>query len=165
MSTTIGGKPGKEVATTGSGHVSPGPPATSMLPPTPAGPVPAVFAYVAESSSATQTSEKLTVGGKPVLVVGSAMDVQRPGNQPAAPPGTGDVVTHAVCGKAATTSGSSRVTAGGKGICATGDSTVLNVPSPCGKVAQSNGKLIAAVDYNASGADYAFDGCGRRDGG
>jgi RHS repeat-associated protein len=155
MGTTLGGKPGKEIATTGSGHVSPGPPATSMLPPTPAGPVPAVFVYVAESSSATQTSDKLTVGGKPVLVEGSAMDIQKPGNQPAAPPGTGDVVTHAVCGKAATTSGSSRVTAGGKGICATGDSTVLNVPSPCGKVAQSNGKLVSAVDYNASGADYA----------
>ena len=152
MGTTIGGK---DVATTGSGHVSPGPPATSMLPPTPAGPVPAVFPYVASSSSATGTSAKLTVGGKPVLVEGSAMDVDRPGNQPAAPPGTGDVLTHAVCGKAVTTSGSSRVKAGGKGICATGDSTVLNVPSPCGKVAQSNGKLVAAVDYNASGADYA----------
>ncbi len=152
MGTTIGGK---DVATTGSGHVSPGPPATSMLPPTPAGPVPAPFVYVAASSSATGTSDKLTVGGKPVLVEGSAMDVKAPGNQPAAPPGTGDVVTHAVNGKAVTTSGSSTVTAGGKGICVTGDSTVLNVPSPCGKVAQSNGKLISAGDYNASGADYA----------
>jgi RHS repeat-associated protein len=152
MGTTIGGK---DVATTGSGHVSPGPPATSLLPPTPAGPVPAVFPYVASSSSATQTSDKLTVGGKPVLVEGSAMDIDRPGNQPAAPPGSGDVLTHAICGKAVTTSGSSSVKAGGKGICVTGDSTVMNVPSPCGKVAQSNGKLVAAADYNASGADYA----------
>src|SRR6185295_12773740 len=104
------------------------------------------------------TSSKLVVGGKPVLVEGSAMDVERPGNQPAAPPGTGDVVTHAVCGKADTTSGSGKVKAGGKGVCSTGDSTVLNVPSPCGKVAQSNGKLIAAADYNASGADYASMG-------
>src|SRR5262249_45615638 len=153
MGTTIGGK---DVATTGSGHVSPGPLATSLIPPTPpAGLVPAPFVYVAESKSATQTSDKLTVGGHPVLVEGSAMDVERPGNQPAAPPGTGDVVTHVFCQKAATTSGSSRVKSGGKGICTTGDSTVLNVPSPCGKIAQSNGKLIAAGDYNASGADYA----------
>ncbi len=155
MGTTIGGK---DVATTGSGHVSPGPPATSMLPPTPAGPVPAVFPYVASSSSATATSDKLTVGGNPVLIEGSAMDVQRPGNQPAAPPGTGDVLTHAVCGKAVTTSGSSTVKAGGKGVCVTGDSTAMNVPSPCGKVAQSSGKLVAAGDYNASGADYASMG-------
>jgi RHS repeat-associated protein len=153
MGTTIGGK---DVATTGSGHVSPGPPATSLIPPTPpAGLVPAPFPYVASSSSATQTSDKVTVAGKPVLVEGSALDVERPGNQPAAPPGTGDILTHAICGKAVTTSGSSRVKAGGKGICVTGDSTVMNVPSPCGKVAQSNGKLIAAADYNASGADYA----------
>jgi RHS repeat-associated protein len=153
MGTTIGGK---DVATTGSGHVSPGPPATSMIPPTPpAGLVPAPFPYVASSSSATKTSDKLTVGGKPVLVEGSVMDVERPGNQPAAPPGTGDILTHAICGKAVTTSGSPRVTSGGKGICVTGDSTVMNVPSPCGKVAQSNGRLIAAADYNASGADYA----------
>ncbi|APR87928.1 Rhs-family protein [Minicystis rosea] len=153
MGTTIGGK---DIATTGSGHVSPGPPATSLIPPTPpAGLVPAPFPYVASSSSATGTSDRLTVGGKPVLVEGSAMDVERPGNQPAAPPGAGDVLTHVVCGKAVTTSGSSKVKAGGKGVCATGDSTVLGVPSPCGKVAQSNGRLIAAVDYNASGADYA----------
>jgi YD repeat-containing protein len=153
MGTTIGGK---DVATTGSGHVSPGPPATSLIPPTPpAGLVPAPFVYVAASKSAMQTSDKLTVGGHPVLVEGSAMDVERPGNQPAAPPGTGDILTHAICGKAVTTSGSSLVKAGGKGICATGDSTALNVPSPCGKVAQSNGRLIAAGDYNASGADYA----------
>jgi RHS repeat-associated protein len=125
----------------------------SLIPGAP--PTPAPFPYVAQSSSATQTSDKLTVGGKPVLVEGSAMDVMRPGNQPSAPPGLGDLVTHAVCGKAVTTTGSSSVTAGGKGICTTGDSTVLNVPSPCGKVAQSNGKLIAAGDYNASGADYA----------
>src|SRR5580693_10805097 len=109
MGTTIGGK---DVATTGSGHVSPGPPATSLIPPTPpAGLVPAPFLYVAESSSATATSDKLVVGGHPVLVEGSAMDVKHPGNQPAAPPGAGDVVTHAVCGKAVTTSGSSSVTA------------------------------------------------------
>ena len=88
MGTTLGGKAGKEIATTGSGHIAPAPPATSMLPPTPAGPVPAPFPYVAKSSSATQTSDKLTVGGKPVLVEGSVMDIQKPGNQPAAPPGT-----------------------------------------------------------------------------
>ncbi|APR87943.1 Rhs-family protein [Minicystis rosea] len=80
MGTTIGGK---DIATTGSGHVSPGPPATSLIPPTPpAGLVPAPFPYVASSSSATGTSDRLTVGGKPVLVEGSSMDVERPGNQP-----------------------------------------------------------------------------------
>jgi hypothetical protein len=63
MGTTLGGKAGKEIATTGSGHIAPAPPATSMLPPTPAGPVPAPFPYVAKSSSAAQTSDKLTIGG------------------------------------------------------------------------------------------------------
>jgi len=85
MPTTIGGK---ESATTGSGHVSPGPPATSMVPPTPpAGPVPAVFVYVARSATATDTSSKLKVGGHPVLVVESAMNVEQPGNQPSRPTG------------------------------------------------------------------------------
>jgi RHS repeat-associated protein len=123
-----------------------------MLPPTPAGPVPAVFPYVAKSSSATQTSDKLTIGGHPVLVKGSVMDVEQPGNQPAAPPGTGDVVTHAVCGKATTTSGSSRVTAGGKPICATGDSVAHNAQAPGGTVTQAHGTLVKGVDGNTSSA-------------
>ena len=158
MGTTIGGKAGKNVATTGSGHIAPAPPVISMLPPTPAGPVPAPFPYVAKSSSATGTSDKLTVGGKPVLVEGSAMDVEKPGNQPAAPPGTGDVVTHVVNAKAAMTSGSSRVTVGGKGLCAMGDSVVLNVPTPASKVAQANGTLIEGVDAGNSGANAASAG-------
>ena len=155
MGTTIGGKAGKEIATTGSGHIAPAPPVVSMLPPTPAGPVPAPFPYVAKSSSATGTSDKLTVGGKPVLVEGSAMDIEKPGNQPAAPPGTGDLLTHVVNAKAVLTSGSSRVKVGGKGLCATGDSVVLNVPTPSSKVAQAQGTLIAGVGGGSSGANAA----------
>ncbi|MBI4955277.1 MAG: DUF4150 domain-containing protein [Myxococcales bacterium] len=93
MPTTKGGK---AVATTGTSHQAVCPPATSLNPPTPpAGPVPVPYPYTARSATASKTSSKLKVGGSPVLVEGSVLDVDPPANQPSQPTG-GDVVTHAV---------------------------------------------------------------------
>ena len=93
MGTTIGGK---DIATTGSGHVAVCTPAVSLNPPPPpAGPVPAPYVYTARSATAKKTQCKLKVGGHPVLVEGSEMDLDPPANQPSQPTG-GDVVTHAV---------------------------------------------------------------------
>jgi hypothetical protein len=93
MPTTKGGK---QIATTGTPHMAVCPPCVSLNPPTPpAGPVPVPYPYMAKSSSAGKTSDKLKVGGKPVLVTGSSVNLEPPANQPSQPTG-GDVVTHAV---------------------------------------------------------------------
>jgi hypothetical protein len=97
MGTTIGNK---DIATTGSGHTVVTPPAVSLNPPTPpAGPVPVPYPYMARSATATKVKKSLKAGGKPVLVKGSVLNVDPPANQPSQPTG-GDVVTHAVKGKA-----------------------------------------------------------------
>lgn len=140
---TIGGK---AIATTRSNHFCPGPlPATSLAPPTPpAGPVPAPFVYVARSSSASGTKEQLRVGGAPVLVNGSAMSVEMPGNAPCQSTG-GDIVTHLVNASCGVFTGSSKVFAGGQPVACTGDSTRMNVPSSRSTVAQTTGMLMMAA--------------------
>jgi RHS repeat-associated protein len=136
-----------KIATTGSGHVCPGPtPAMSLVPPTPpAGPVPAPFAYIAYSKSAQQTADRLKIGGDKALVNGSAMDIEQPGNAPSNPTG-GDVVTHVVSQKCGVFTGSSKVKAGGKEVACTGDSCRLNMPLANGMVSQAIGKLIMFDD-------------------
>jgi RHS repeat-associated protein len=153
---TIGGM---AIATTGSGHMCPGPtPAMSLCPPTPpAGPVPMPFAYIARSATATSTSDKLKVGGNPVLTKDSVMDVDPPGNQPSQPTG-GDVLTHAVVGKCHVFTGSSKVTAGGKGVACTGDSAYMCMPTGNGMVAQSVGKLVTAAMINAAADPSIYAG-------
>lgn len=144
MPTTIGGK---EVATTGSNHVAPGPaPAMSLAPPTPpAGPVPAPFLYICRSSTANATSSKLTIGGKPVLVVESDMKIEQPGNIVAKTTGA-DVVTHVANSHAATCSGADTAKADNKKICRTADRVYMNMPTGTSKVAQLQGFLIGAAD-------------------
>jgi RHS repeat-associated protein len=148
MGTTVGGK---DIATTGSNHQAVSPPAVSMNPPTPpAGPVPVPYPYTARSATASGTSSALKAGGKPVLVKGSVMDVDPPANQPSQPTG-GDVVTHAVKGKAVTTQGSSGTTAGGKPVCRTGDMVRMNVLSEGQAVAQQTVPLLKAAGADAAG--------------
>lgn len=150
MATTIDGR---EVATTGSDHIAPGPaPAMSLNPPTPpAGPVPAPFLYLARSSTATGTTSKLTVGGSPALVVESAMSIERPGNLTSQPTG-GDIVTHVVNAKAGMFGGADKVKAERKKVCRTFDSVYLNVPTGAGKVAQLCTKLIGGGYLQRMGA-------------
>ncbi len=145
---TIGGM---KIATKGSGHTCPGPtPAMSLIPPTPpAGPVPSPFAYIALSSSASKTQKKMKVAGDPVLVKGSQMDVQQPGNIPSNPTG-GDVVTHMVNRAVGVFTGSSKVKAGGKEVACTGDKCRMNMPMPNGMVAQTIGTLITADALRAA---------------
>ncbi|MCC6556959.1 MAG: RHS repeat protein [Polyangiaceae bacterium] len=146
----------RDIATTGSDHVAPGPaPATSLAPPTPpAGPVPAPFLYIARSSTATGTASKLSVGGSPALVVESAMKIEQPGNITCQPTG-GDVVTHMVDAKAATFTGADSVKAEGKKVCCSFDSVYLNVPTGTSKVAQLTTKLVGAGFLKMLGAHAA----------
>lgn len=148
---------GLAIVTTQSNHVCPGPtPAMSLIPPTPpAGPVPSPFAYIALSSSGTHTEDRLTVGGAPVLVVGSAMDIQVPGNLPSQPTG-GDVVTHAVCQKCGVFTGSSKLLVGGKGVARTTDKARLNMPYERGMVAQTIGTLVSVDVIRAAANPAAF---------
>jgi YD repeat-containing protein len=145
---TIGGM---KIATKGSGHTCPGPtPAMSLIPPTPpAGPVPSPFAYIALSSSASKTKKKMKVSNDEVLVNGSQMDVQQPGNIPSNPTG-GDVVTHMVNRACGVFTGSSKVKAGGKEVACTGDKCRLNMPMSNGMVAQTIGTLITADALRAA---------------
>ena len=148
MATTVGGR---DIATTGSNHVAVSPPAVSLNPPTPpAGPVPVPFPYMARSATAKGTAAALKAGGKPVLVKGSVMSLEAPANQPSQPTG-GDVVTHAVKGKAVTTQGSGQTTAGGKPVCRTGDMTRMNVMTAQQPVAQQTVPLIKAAGLDMAG--------------
>jgi RHS repeat-associated protein len=148
MGTTVGGK---DIATTGSNHQAVSPPAVSLNPPTPpAGPVPAPYPYVARSATASGTSSAVKAGGKPVLVKGSVMNLDPPANQPSQPTG-GDVVTHAVKGKAVTTGGSSGTTAGGKPVCATGTMVRMNVMTATQAIAQQTVPLLKAAGTGMAG--------------
>lgn len=133
---------GKKIATKGSGHEVKAPPETSLCPPTPpAGPVPKPFGLGAKSSTASGTKDKLTVGGNPVLVKGSHMPVESPGNQESQPTG-GDVMTHAVNGKVVVKEGDSNTEVGGAATAATGHSCGVNTMTPQQTQAQADGPLM-----------------------
>ncbi|HHH29536.1 MAG TPA: DUF4150 domain-containing protein, partial [Polyangiaceae bacterium] len=133
----------REIATTKSSHVATSQPQVSLVqpPPTPTGPAPTPFPIFARSENASGTSSKLTVGGAPVLVEGSSMDVDSPANQPSQS-GGGCAVTHAVQGKGNVTMGSATTTVGGKGVARTGDMVALNCTAPNMKIAQGTGPLL-----------------------
>ncbi|WP_437990844.1 RHS repeat-associated core domain-containing protein [Sorangium sp. So ce145] len=142
----------KYIATTRSNHFCPGfVPALSHAPPVPPiGPVPTPFVYIALSATATGTDERFQIGGAPVLVHGSAMGLQAPGNLPCSATG-GDVVTHFVNGGCSVDTSSSRVMAAGHGIACTGDLVKLNVAATKGEIerikhgiSQIDGVLLAA---------------------
>jgi hypothetical protein len=99
MGTTIGGR---DAASTASHHQAAGPPAVSNIPPmTPATPpgVPAPFPYIADTSSASQTASKLSIGGGEAVVDDSELDIMPPGNGPSQPAPLHDIVTMMVNAK------------------------------------------------------------------
>ncbi|MFO0590462.1 MAG: DUF6531 domain-containing protein [Polyangiaceae bacterium] len=151
MGTTSGKR---NVATTGSGHVATSPPATSLVPPPASPTTPPTFApfpYVARSATAEQTSDRLKVGGHPVLVKGSVMSVDPPANTPALP--TGDIVTAAKVKKAHVTDGSSRTTSGGQPVAQTGSLVAMNVLTGQENTAQVMTPLIEGAGAGAAGGD------------
>jgi RHS repeat-associated protein len=161
MATSISGK---NIATTGSNHLAPGPaPAVSLAPPTPpAGPVPTPFMYISRSSSAKGTSDKLEVGGKPALNIDSEMDVEKPGNVVCNPTG-GDVVTHMVNALTDMARGSTKVKANNKAVCRTMDDAWMNVVEGA-KFAQTKtylleGAMLAALAFPGvwAGIETVFD--------
>ncbi|WP_437733571.1 DUF6531 domain-containing protein [Sorangium sp. So ce1335] len=145
----------KEIATTGSGHVMPGPtPAVSHGPAlTPAGaPVPTPYVYMARSATAEGTESCTTISDKPLLTLRSHMKIDEPGNMPSKSTG-GDVVTFATCGRATMFTASSAFFAGELNVCRTLDKGYMNTATADGKVAQCLGTLFHGVDVSASGAD------------
>ncbi|MBK8255237.1 MAG: RHS domain-containing protein [Polyangiaceae bacterium] len=139
---------GKNVATTGSGHVAPGPPATSMIPPPPpTGPVASPFLYVAKSATGKNVCQQIKCGGDPVLKKGSTMDIELPANLPANALPIKDIVTHAVQKVAKTLNGSKSAKASDVEICVTGDDVVLNLLSKQLEVHQSKGKFISGLSF------------------
>ncbi|WP_437325256.1 RHS repeat-associated core domain-containing protein [Sorangium sp. So ce381] len=135
----------KYIATTRSNHFCPGfVPALSHAPPVPpVGPVPTPFPYVALSSSATDTGERIEIGGAPVLLDGSTMNVQAPGNAPCQGTG-GDAVTHVVNKACNVFTSSTTVVSGDRGIACTGDHVWLNAAGASSDIAQISGVLLAA---------------------
>ena len=146
----------KNIATVGSGHVAPGPPASSMIPPVPPPTgAPAPFLYIAESKTATETSTRLKVKGDRCLVKGSIMTIEMPGNQPAGALPIKDIVTHAHMKDAKMTdaTGKKRLVTKNKPVCATFDPTVLNILTDQMEFAQSTGKLLSALGFARSCAN------------
>jgi RHS repeat-associated protein len=144
----------KKIATTGSGHCVPGPtPATSLVSP-PQPPAPTPFAYICRSTTAALTSKKFKVGGDEVLVNGSKMDIEPPGNAPSQA-GGGDILTHVVNLGCAVFTGSSKVKAGGKEVACTGDQARMNVPQG-GPYAQTIGRLAMLAEVNAATNKQAY---------
>lgn len=87
-----------------SGHVAPGMnPAITPAPPMTPPPTPTPFIYVAKSASAIDLGKKFRFSSSraEVVTVNSVMNVELPGNKLGQTPGTGDVVTHVIEGKAA----------------------------------------------------------------
>jgi RHS repeat-associated protein len=135
---------GFKVATNGSNHVAPGPtPAVSLVPPPPpVGPVPAPFAYIARSETARNTSPKLEIDGWAVLVVGSDMDIEKPGNVPSQSTG-GDILTHVVNAEAVVINGEPELQVEGHDVAVTGSQVRMNVPYRGMLVAQTIGTLMS----------------------
>lgn len=150
MSTTVDSK---DIVHTGSQHTAPGPPAVSLIPPTPpAGPVPSPFAYVAKSSDPQNGSEappaSITVSGKRVIVKGTEIKILPPINAPAEPLGPmgGDVVTKAVKKFAVAFEGTDQVVAGSdkKPIALTLHEVRLNLMDANQQVIQCISKWLGA---------------------
>ena len=152
MGTTSGGK---KVATKKTKHKAVAAPQTSLYPPTPPGaPAPTPVVTTADTSKASSTESATTIAGAEVVVKGSYMPTDRPGNQPSQVLG-GDIVSHGIAGVAGNievTSGSSRTLVDGKGVATTGDTVAMNKPSPKGGVAQQTGTLVEGAGMGTSGA-------------
>ncbi|APR78517.1 Rhs-family protein [Minicystis rosea] len=158
MGTTSGGK---KVATKKTKHKAVAAPQTSLYPPTPPGaPVPTPVVTTADTSKASGTESATTIAGAEVVVKGSYMATDSPGNAPSQVLG-GDIVSHGIAGVAGNvevTSGSSRTLVDGKGVATTGDTVAMNKPSPKGGVAQQTGALVEGGGAGSSGASTADGG-------
>ncbi|MEM9874317.1 MAG: DUF6531 domain-containing protein, partial [Myxococcota bacterium] len=154
----------RNIATTKSNHFATCQPQISLVnpPPPPTGPLPTPFMVFSRSKKASRTSGKLTIGGAPVLVSTSSMDVDAPANQPSQA-GGGDVVSRAVKGKGNMTMGSGTTTAGGKGVARTMDPVAINCTAPGMKLAQGQGPLIEAP--GGAGGKGGADGDAEASGG
>ena len=158
MSTTSGGK---DVATKDTNHKAVAAPQTSLYPPPPPGaPVPTPILTTSDTSKASSTESATTIAGAAVVVKGSVMDTDSPGNAPSQVLG-GDVVSHGiagVAGKIEVKSGSSSTLVDGKGVATTGDSAAMNKPSPVGGVAQQSGALVKGAGTGMSSASEDDEG-------
>jgi RHS repeat-associated protein len=158
MGTTSGGK---DVATTSTGHKAVAAPQTSLCPPPPPGaPVPTPFVTTSDTSKAQGTESATTIAGAAVVVKGSHMPTDSPGNAPSQVLG-GDIVSHGIAGVAGNmevTTGSSSTLVDGKGVATTGDSVAMNKPSPVGGVAQQTGALVKGAGIGGSGASTSGEG-------
>jgi RHS repeat-associated protein len=155
----------RKVATKGSGHKAVAAPQTSLYPPTPPGaPAPTPVVTTAKTSNAKRTKAATKIAGAEVVVKGSSIPTDSPGNAPSQPLG-GDIVSHGIAGTAGNmevTGGSSRTLVDGAGVATTGDTVAMNKPSPTGGVAQQTGTLVEGGGAGASGASQA-DGSGDDD--
>jgi RHS repeat-associated protein len=158
MGTTSGGK---KVATNNTNHKAVAAPQTSPYPPPPPGaPVMTPVVTTTDTSKAKGTESITTIAGAEVVVKGSHMPTDKPGNTPSQVLG-GDIVSHgnpAVAGNMEVTTGSSRTLVDGKGVATTGDSVAMNKPSPMGGVAQQTGALVEGAGTGMSGASESGEG-------
>ncbi|WP_437814863.1 DUF6531 domain-containing protein [Sorangium sp. So ce1078] len=143
----------KNVAHKGSNHGAVAPGAISPVTP-PAPPVPTPFVYVARSVNASDTSPKLLIDKKEVLVKGSTMSLDPPANQPAQS-GGGDVVTHGTRSIAVMITGSVCFTVDGKEVCGVGDIARMNVPNKNMAVAQMQVPLLEGAAFDTARGSYA----------
>jgi RHS repeat-associated protein len=143
----------KNIAHKGSNHGAVAPGAMSLVTP-PAPPAPTPFVYVARSINASDTSPKLLIDKKEVLVKGSTMSLDPPANQPAQA-GGGDVVTHGTKNIAVMTTGSVCFTVDGKEVCGVGDIALMNVPNKNMKIAQMQVPLLEGADFETARGSYA----------
>jgi RHS repeat-associated protein len=124
---TTGGK--KDAATTGSGHKSIGGPEPSLLAGGP--PPPGAFPVVGNTEGAQGSDSAVTIGGSEVIVEGSKLSVDPPGNG-GAMGGPGTTVNSSqsqLGGVKKSTDGSSNSKADSKKISTTGSSTAGMTPS------------------------------------
>jgi len=154
VSTTI---KGANVASKGSGHTAPGPaPVPSMIlpmaPPTPTG-VPAPFLYVAQSKTASPTSDKLTANGGPVLTIASVMQIENPGNMVADKTLLKDLVSHAHVKKAKMLEADGVVKGGDRGVVKTGHKVKQNLLTAELEACQSIGPLLDGVGFTKACAN------------
>jgi RHS repeat-associated protein len=152
---------GKKVATKKTKHKAVAAPQTSLYPPTPPGaPVPTPIPTMADTSKAQGTKSATKIDGAEVVVKGSHMPTDSPGNAPSQPLG-GDIVSHGIAGTAGhveVTSGSSRTLVDGSGVAVTTDSAAMNKPSPIGGVAQQTGVLVEGAGLGMSSASGSAEG-------
>lgn len=161
---------GRSVAHAGSEHTAPGPPAVSGImppvsPPSPTPFTPAPFLYIARSAKLipSTASRQTTYKDKKICKVGTCMDIEAPGNQPAKPvekqpPNGADLVSKVSVGLAKVTGPgcSGHVVIKTAEVVTVGADVVLNIPTEKSSVHQSQSKFLAGPDLAAAWANSAL---------